>query len=1266
MIALRASLLAAALVAALPCAPLMAQTAETATQAAPVDHARHWVKMHGEASRAIESDAGQAGLDAAEKVVAYAEAHFGAESGRALTSYQLKGQALHEMGRYLEAEKIWTPLLPKFEKLEGADDHGTLVLRANLANLYSLLGRYPEAAALGERGVEALKARYGDENTQTLSARNNLANTYAEMGEYEKARVQHQQIFETRERVLGVDHRNTLTSLHNLATIHDDLGDTRKAEELMRRAYEARVRTLGAESRDALSSTYYLGTLLRQRGDEPGAQALYRTAHTGYLRLLGPDHPQTLATLSTLGGVLEDEARYAESGPIFIKVLGIRERVLGPDHPETLNGALRLARHYAATERHDLAAPLYQRVADTRRRVFGAEHPNTLNALTDLAWFRFDRGERAVATQMLETLHRDRLRLFGAQHPDTLNAVHSLGNLYWSLDRFDDGERELRRAAAEFERVSGADNPSTLGVLADLAGLLTERSRYTEAGAILRPLRATYAARYGAEHPETLAIDVELAVNAFYQGKLGEAEKGYRDVLARTERLFGADHPRTLTAYNNLGVLFDEQGRFTEAEPLLQRAYDGHKKVYGEADRETIAQLITLGDLYRNQRRYDVAETALRQSYEAAAAKLGPESPVTLRAANQLGHTFREAARPADAESWYRRALAGRVKVLGPEHRSTLFTTNKLAVVLRDQGKFDEAERLFGQVLAAQLRTLRPGHIDFADSYSDFGGLLAARGNDPGKAIFFYKQAINVLQSTREEMRGAGDKEGGKTQASFVALWEPTYSRLQALLIAQGRFGEAEQVGRMLKETEYVSMVRGDNRPAREGLSLTTRESEWGAQLAGWADRPNRLAATIDGLKAKQAAGGTLTALEQRQLGELQTSYDAAYAAYQATINGWLGEVRKLDDEQLQEEARELEVRFSDRRRAEIAAIGPDVALLQIVAFEKSVEFFLITPKAMKHVSAPIPRETLFQAIYDARDLLKQGVTRRETRDPGHQQKVRAQFATLYDMLLRPVAGELADARTKTLMLNLQGKIRYAPFAALHDGKQWLVENYRLAIYTPAANTNYATPANMAGGSGLGLSQEFPGFDPLPAVPGELEAILTGSDRAGALKGDIALDGAFTRAALESALAKKEPVLHIASHFVMEPGAESNSFLLLGDGSKLTMAEIGQSSRLSFNGVELVTLSACETALGGEGTGMEIDGLGALAQNKGAGSVVATLWMVVDESTATLMTDFYGGIASGKASKAEALRQAQLKLLRTPKTADPYFWAPFVLMGNWK
>jgi CHAT domain-containing protein len=289
-----------------------------------------------------------------------------------------------------------------------------------------------------------------------------------------------------------------------------------------------------------------------------------------------------------------------------------------------------------------------------------------------------------------------------------------------------------------------------------------------------------------------------------------------------------------------------------------------------------------------------------------------------------------------------------------------------------------------------------------------------------------------------------------------------------------------------------------------------------------------------------------------------------------------------------------------------------------------------------------------------------------------------------------------------TLIWSLDGSLRYLPVSALWDGKRYLVERYRNVVITLTSRTRISSvPRTQWRGLGLGVSEAKEVFDPhindnlrfapLPAVREELRNVIRekGTSDRGVVPGRILLDSKFTQPAMMNELrSRKFSLVHIASHFVFKPGDERDSFLLLGDGNVMTLQQMRNAAELQFAGVDLLTLSACDTAMGGTGgDGKEIEGFAVLAQEQGAKAVLATLWPVSDRSTQLLMTELYRQRQMYRVSKAEALRRAQLKFImekmKSPdslgsrsvgvsvrevekKYAHPFFWAPFILIGNWR
>ncbi|NEQ22118.1 MAG: CHAT domain-containing protein, partial [Microcoleus sp. SIO2G3] len=275
--------------------------------------------------------------------------------------------------------------------------------------------------------------------------------------------------------------------------------------------------------------------------------------------------------------------------------------------------------------------------------------------------------------------------------------------------------------------------------------------------------------------------------------------------------------------------------------------------------------------------------------------------------------------------------------------------------------------------------------------------------------------------------------------------------------------------------------------------------------------------------------------------------------------------------------------------------------------------------------------------------------------------------------------------------------------SVLFDGEKYLIENYTVSTVLSADLTDLSDrlPPGTQHTSvlAMGLSDAVAGFNPLPNVPDELDTIVRtkDTDPRGIYSGSEFLNSAFDFQSLRNNL-QGHAILHLATHGKFEPGRPDESYLLLGTGEKLAIPEISNLRNLSD--VNLVVLSACETALAETGQdGNEINGLSYYFLNRGAKAVMASLWLVNDTSTSQLMQNFYRNLAQGTEqapiTKSQDLREAQLDLLHgdtsiagdtdqrasltletrpdSPSTSTnsstlsfshPYYWSPFILIGN--
>ncbi|MFQ4138722.1 CHAT domain-containing protein [Nodosilinea sp. PGN35] len=271
----------------------------------------------------------------------------------------------------------------------------------------------------------------------------------------------------------------------------------------------------------------------------------------------------------------------------------------------------------------------------------------------------------------------------------------------------------------------------------------------------------------------------------------------------------------------------------------------------------------------------------------------------------------------------------------------------------------------------------------------------------------------------------------------------------------------------------------------------------------------------------------------------------------------------------------------------------------------------------------------------------------------------------LYAQLVAPLEPALRAAQITTLVFIHDGFLRSVPMAALHDGRQFLIENYAIAT-TPALtltapeSRRAESPQALVLGSSQAVVAAGRRFPPIPAVPQEVAAVLNELPGSRAL-----LDEAFGEAQLQQALqAAPYAILHFATHgqFSLDP---ADNFIITGQGETVTFGQLEAFIQAGGPGrqqVDLVMLTACDTAAGDDRATL---GLAGVAIRAGARSAIASLWQADDATTAQITQDFYRFLKDPALNKAQALQQAQILALRRGGSVTPGKWAPLILVGNW-
>jgi CHAT domain-containing protein len=613
-----------------------------------------------------------------------------------------------------------------------------------------------------------------------------------------------------------------------------------------------------------------------------------------------------------------------------------------------------------------------------------------------------------------------------------------------------------------------------------------------------------------------------------------------------------------------------------------------------------------------------------------------------------------------------------------------------------------EPEKALASTLSALSLAKAAGDPEITGGIETSLMLGFRKQNHRDEAIFFGKEAVNSYQQIRRNISKL-DKE---LQSGFAQSKSGAYRVLAELLIEAGRLGEAEQVLDLLKEQELKDLVHGaPDSPAKlEPLQLTAVQQKAESELPAlekMARAVVELYIEYAGLQAKT----TRTSEQDAQLKQLNAGIEKKREEILAFVTDTV--FPELERSRGTDQGNGLAVGDNSAPsylQKALAKLGPQVKGIRLLLGEDHVYAIVVTANTRKKVELKVTTSELRGKIFEALKAL--GV---RSSDP------RPQLAEVYGMVMAPLEDELkvlekpsdAQGRAPTLLWSLDDALRYLPMAALYDGQHYLVERFNNVLFTPESYGHMTdSPLSSEPKSNvlaMGLSKSYGGLPPLPGVMPELNAVVhdpAASDSHGTMDGKLLPNEQFTLAALKAELGhgKSAPVVHIASHFVVESGSGEEPFLMLGGedagdakGYAWTLSDM-ENSPVAFHGTRLLTLSACSTAKDYKSRdGVEMDSLGMIAQQKDAEAVLASLWDVSDESTSKLMSDFYSRWVKHPADgKAEALRQAQMALLHgaalsssdatgrgvqtvegssPPQPAGfshPYYWAPFVLIGNYQ
>jgi len=1108
--------------------------------------------------------------------------------------------------RAWQAEGLYRPALDcaRLDKSQPAESPRRIIEAHVLAaELAGELARYPEAEAEITAGL-SLVGTSKEDRIPAAALKITRARIARRLSKYADGEQVLSEALATLREVAPKHQTLYVIALRDQGILHRFRGKLDESTATLNEALQVIAKGTPVDDYQRALTFHELGATLVTAGKVDEGIATTREGLAILDRRVPENHIEKGRVLQTLGQALLGNGRYDEAQQVLDRVLKIREVAIGTDHPEYADTLGSMAILVSDLGDYKRADELYLRALDIYMRSFGRLSQRTGYNLVNLGLNARDLGDLPRARKYMEEGRDVLAQVLGPDHFAMGSVFNNLSMVALDTGDLGAGHRYLTQALSIQER------------------------------------------RLGPEHPNLVTSLINLGSLNDDMGDLETADKHYARAQAILEKHGETNDPSMSVVLSNRGEAARILGRPDEARAYFERAIDIDKALYTHPTSDATMGPAGLARLARDRKDWKAAQEQLEQIRQVFVAAYDLQHPDAAEFLSLLAEADFELGQRTQAQALSRQALA--LSAAFPEARPRAVTANSIACS------------------------------------------LASGVDETLLAIWYCKRAVNAVQAMRQT---TGDMDRQLVNR-FVANYAPLYRRLADLLTRAGRLAEAEQILSLLKEQEYFEYVhRGASGSAdNANVSYTNFENQWTTRYEQVSSELAALGQEYAELTARQQEeqeeGVAPNAEQAARITQLRQDLKVAQQAFEHFMDQLRAAFKDAGGERLIEFGRK-DLESLNAMRGVLKRLGNGAVLVHYLILEDELRILLTTPNIRIHRSVPISSAALTQKIVDFRAVL---------RDPSSDPRILGK--ELERILIEPIRKDLAQADAQTLMLYLDDRLRYLPWSALYDGRRYLVEDYALAVFTASARSNLERKSSDWTVAALGVSRGFTDFDPLPSVPDELDRIVRdgANDRRGVLDGDSRLDAAFTLGAFSAAL--QRPVVHVASHFKFKPGNEDQSFLLLGDGTRLTAAEL-RVGPYELNAVDLLTLSACDTALGSrDADGREIEGLAGLAQNQGAAAVLATLWPVADASTARLMERFYTLRSGKKLNKAEALRRAQLEFIRgqgratgndakrlqveSESDADragaagtqqsaatmlglrhPYFWAPFILMGNW-
>jgi CHAT domain-containing protein/tetratricopeptide (TPR) repeat protein len=1158
-----------------------------------------------------------------------------------------------------------------YRKIRGENHPDFAAALFRLALLYDANQAFDQGEPLLRQAIAIYEQSPKDNMSSYIQCLKEMVFVYGQTGKHSDAIRKQQQIIELEKQQWGPEHPDVAESLQFLRYLYVETDEFEKALDAQRQAGEILKKAVGEQDTRYKNSQFARSWLLhrfavqcQERDDLPSARKSLEELLELRTNLFGKDDWRTadvrrfLAFQSHLESIKpEQRAELREAEKLWQKGWDIEKQGTYRD-----------------------AIPFAEQAMALRRQLLGNDHWLTGDAIFLVGWLEAELGDLLKA----ESLHRESLEIVrktkGESHPDYSADLHNLATLDWKMGDFSRAETVMLKAVELTRKLQGEKSN-------EFAVQLT-----------------------------TLALIYEG------MGDYVRCEQMHRQALAIRLDLFGPNHREYAHSLFNLAALCANMGDYVHAEPMLLQAAEIRKKAFGEKHPAYATCLNSLGELYRRKEEFARAEPYYQQALAIRKETLGEKHPEYAISLNNLGLLYSKMGKFHLAAPCYEKAVAISKETVGEQHLKYALAVHNLAWLCMDTGKYDRAEPLFRQSIEIHKQVL--GEQDpkgYANGLNSLARLYGLMG-DPRRGIPLAWQAVQITRTFADRVAPV------QSERQQLALRQEIWHYLDlylALSVAAGI--PADEVYQQV--LAWKGFVSARQQQLREIRAIQAGNHPETAQLCARLEGATRQLAVLSRTRAGSVDADRRFRLQE--LGNEVESLQAELAKVNAAVRKQQ-EQRKRTPEDIRKVLPPGAVLIDFLAYEPIHSSGDKIKVKKGDITGLLVAFIVRADRPVERVELG-PAAPISKAIEAWR------------KDFGLAGGDESADAVLRRLLWLPLEKHVGNAAV--LLVSPNSMLAPLPWGALPGSKPgtYLIEERAIAAVpipqllpdllasrTNQANSISTSPSLLVVGDvdfdaaagatdkttvtlavpSVARAGTASGWGRLPASKAEVDAIKTAFTEIPSKSGVTELRGPEPTAPAVRRLLPQYRYLHFATHGFFAPpdvlgvndtGSDPGSdivgihpgllsgIVLAGanqpasanqDCGILTALEVGE---LDLSRVELATLSACETGLGQAASGEGVLGLQRAFQTAGARTVVASLWKVDDQATQELMVRFYENLWRKKLPKLEALRQAQLSLIRgnvaagpargfervaetgqvqAPVAASPRLWAAWVLSGD--